>query len=94
MARRAPAKRHAGLLVHRLLWSMAHGRAVRIELATGSKQTGRVVRIWRDQSQGSNEKGSQASTVGVVFDDGAEVLVNAIRTVMLPKDGTERAFVE
>ncbi len=73
---------------------MAHGRAVRIELTTGSKRTGRVTRIWRDESQGSLEKFSQASTVGVVFDDGFEVLVNAIRSVSLPVDGTERAFVE
>lgn len=83
------------MLVHRLLWSMAYDRAVRLTLrSTGTRRTGRVVRVWRDEKAGSHEKGSQASTVGVVLDDGFEVLVNSIESVALPKDGTERAFVE
>lgn len=107
MARRPPARsnatrtsgrRNAGVLVHKLLWSMSYDRPVRITLRDqAGTVTDRVVRRWTDETRGpkaTDDKGSQASSVVVVLASGREIAVNSIEAVQLPLDGTERAFGE
>lgn len=77
----------------RMMWSMAKDRPVRITLRDGAGTvTGLVVRLWVDESLGSPEPKSQASTVGFVLASGREIAVNSIERVQLPLDRTEAAF--
>jgi hypothetical protein len=96
-ARRRPAAvaRNPGILVHRLLWSMSHERAVRVTLKSGAgTKVGRVVRTWTDPRRATKNASAQNSTVVVVFEDGVEYAVNSIERVQLPLGDSGAAFGE
>lgn len=88
-------ERHAGVLVHRLLWSMAQDRPVRITLRSGAGvRVAKVVRHWIDPRRATKNASRQNSTVVVVLDSGEEVAVNSIERVQLPLGDSGAAFGE
>jgi hypothetical protein len=90
---RRRAERHPGVLVHRLLWSQAHGRSVRITLRSGAGvRVGEVVRHWIDPRRATANAGPQNSTVVVELASGEELAVNSIERVQLPLGESGAAF--
>lgn len=91
----ARAARHPGVIVHRLLWSMAHGRAVRITLRSGAgKRIAKVVRLMVDPRRDTKNAGPQNSTVVVELEGGEEVAVNSMERVQIPVGDSGAAFAE
>lgn len=90
---RRQGARNPGVVVHRLLWSMSHGRRVRVTLKAGNGvRTKRVVRWWAEPRRDTKNAGAENSTVVVQLDDGEEVAVNAIERVQLPIGDAGAAF--
>jgi hypothetical protein len=81
--------------VHRLLWSMAHDRAVKITLRSGGgRRVARVVRLTTDPRRDTKNAGPENSTVVVELEGGEEVAVNSMERVQLPLGDSGAAFGE
>lgn len=92
--RRGPGARHAGVLVHKLLWSMSYERRVRITLRDGRVRTAQACRVFRDVDVNVAKVPRGASTMGFAFTDGSELRVDAIERVQLPLGDAGAAFGE
>lgn len=88
----ARAKRHPGVIVHDLQWSMAHDRPVRVLLGDTKTVTGKVVRLFIDERREkqlmrlapTERKRSERSSMVAEFEDGRELAVDSIEKVKKP----------